>query len=101
MKGVNGAISWLTVRRVSYSVWYAASLSRSDCDFQKRRRERRMYQLDSSSTNLWIRRAGSVASYAARPSVHEATTPLNRERSHWSSVSLARRHGRLRRVESV
>src|ERR1700682_817530 len=86
MKGVNGAISWLTVRSASYSVWYAASLSRSDFDFQHRRLERRMDQLDSSSTNLWIWRAGSVASYASRPSVTDATRPLNLDRSPWSST---------------
>src|SRR2546430_17517046 len=49
-KGANGAISPDTVRRASYRVWYAAALSRSDCDFQKRLRDRRMYQLERSST---------------------------------------------------
>ena len=60
--GANGAISSDTVRRAWYRVWYAAALSRSDCDFQKRLRERRMYQLDRSSTKRWMRRAGSTGS---------------------------------------
>ncbi len=62
MNGTKGAIRRLVVDSVSCSVWYAASLSRSDCDFQKRRRDRRTYQLDRSSTNRWIFRAGSLAS---------------------------------------
>ena len=35
---------------------------------QKRLLLRRTYQLDSSSTKLWMARAGSVILYSARPS---------------------------------
>src|SRR2546430_6833334 len=66
-KGANGAISPDTVRKASYRVWYAAALSRSDCDFQKRLRDRRMYQLERSSTNRWMRRPGAPGARARRP----------------------------------
>src|SRR2546430_15185628 len=67
-KGANGAINPDTVRRASYRVWYAAALSRSDCDFQKRLRDRRMYQLERSSTNRWMRRAGGAGVVAGQAS---------------------------------
>ena len=51
MNGQNGASSFATVTRQSRSVAKAAG-----SPSQKRRRERRTYQLESSSTNAWMAR---------------------------------------------
>ncbi len=64
MNGVNGASSVATVTRHSYSVGNAAiesclALARGS---QNRRRQRRTYQFDRSSTKRWIRRPAAVAS---------------------------------------
>jgi hypothetical protein len=72
---VNGASSWATVTRHSRSVANArASPS------QNRRRERRTYQLERSSTNVAISRAPPVASNASRRSVTASTVPASRDR---------------------
>ena len=55
--GVNGASSWETVSRHSRSVANAAA-----SPAQKRRRLRRTYQLERSSTKAWIARPANVAS---------------------------------------
>ncbi len=62
MNGAIGAISFDRVTRHSYSVRYAAILSVSSSLFQKRRRERRTYQLLRSSTNSAIGRVAPVTS---------------------------------------
>src|SRR5512134_708874 len=49
--GMEGASSFATVTRAVYRVEYAACLSESDSDFQKRRRERLRYHVESFSTN--------------------------------------------------
>ena len=55
-------------------VWYAAVLSGPALPFQKRRRERRTYQLETSSrTKRSSVRAARVTSYASRHSVTRAT----------------------------
>src|ERR1700674_4895406 len=99
-------MSWLTVCSASYRVWYAASLSLSLCDFQNRRRERRMYQLDRSSTNRWIRRAGSLASLVSSPPLEPARDgggePAQlREQPPVEHVALGDGDGGLRGVERV
>ena len=55
---MNGATRRVTVVRHVYRVAYAARLSASSSAFQNRRRFRRTYQLDSSSTNRSISRVG-------------------------------------------
>ena len=55
-----GAISRLSVVSTSYSVAYAARLSASSSPFQKRRRLRRTYQFDRSSTNASIARVARM-----------------------------------------
>ena len=57
MNGVNGASSFATVTRQVWSVPNAAG-----SPSQKRRRERRTYQLERSSTNAAIARPENVVS---------------------------------------
>ena len=57
---MKGASSRASVVRHAYNVWWAASFSESSVLFQKRRRLRRTYQVDSRSTNASMRRAPSV-----------------------------------------
>src|SRR6187431_2598065 len=60
--GMDGASSFATVTRAVYKVEYAACLSESDSDFQKRRRERRKYHVESFSTKASIGRVAFVTS---------------------------------------
>jgi hypothetical protein len=60
--GTNGAMSRHSVVRTSYSVAYAARLSASSSPFQNRRRLRRTYQFESSSTNDSMARVPRIAS---------------------------------------
>src|SRR3989442_15939331 len=64
-KGMKGASSWDRLTSTWYSVWYALRLSASDSDFQNRRRERRTYQVERSSTKASSRRAAVGGSYAS------------------------------------
>ncbi len=84
-KGVNGASSLHSVTRQAYRVWYAASLSASFSDFQKRRRLRRTYQLERSSTNAWMARPALVGSYSSRCSVTRRTRACSSDSTQRSS----------------
>src|SRR5690606_26599003 len=75
-----GASSRVTVARHSYSVARAARWSASSSDFQKRRRLRRTYQFDSSSTSCSMGRAASEGSKPSRPAVTRRTASCSSER---------------------
>ena len=88
--GVIGASSFASVTRHSYSVAYAASLSLSLSDFQKRRRLRRTYQFERSSTNASIRRVTDSTSKSCRRSVSSPISWCSSESTQRSSSLYAR-----------
>ena len=74
MNGQNGASSLATVTRQWRRVAKAAG-----SPSQKRRRERRTYQLDSSSTNVWMARPAVVASKSSSRSRTTSTVSCSRD----------------------
>ena len=80
MKGVNGARSCAVVSRHSRRVAKAAP-----SPSQKRRRERRTYQFERSSTKAAMARPAVVASKSSSRSVTSATVALSRDRAQRSS----------------
>jgi hypothetical protein len=80
MNGVNGASRCASVTRQRWSVPKAAG-----SPSQKRGRERRTYQFESSSTNAAIAWPARVASYSSIRSRTSATVALSREIAQRSS----------------
>src|SRR5580698_9842778 len=84
MNGHKGASSFDTVSKQVRSVWNAAA-----SPSQKRLRERRTYQFDSSSTRLAIARPAVVASYASRRSVTSSAVAAVRDSAQRSRSASA------------
>ncbi len=81
MNGVNGAMSSVTTYRHSCSVASAAG-----SPAQNRRRERRTYQFDRSSTYAESRRPAFCVSYAASASSTSRASRCASESAHRSSA---------------
>jgi hypothetical protein len=81
---MNGAKSRASVVSASYMVWYAASESRRDSAFQKRRRLRRTYHVERSSQNASIRSAAVCESYLSRAARQSRTKRSSDESSQRS-----------------
>ena len=83
--GTNGASRRVKVASTSYSVADAAALSVSSSPFQNRRRLRRTYQFDRSSTKASMARVARCASQPFRAAPTSAVTASRRDRIHRSS----------------
>jgi hypothetical protein len=82
MNGVSGAMSRVSTSSVSCSVAKAAVSPR-----QKRRRERRTYQFDMSSTNDARRAPAACVSNFSSDAVTSRVRVCSSDSSHWSSTS--------------
>src|SRR5580700_5264546 len=80
-----GAMSWVTATRASCSVANAEAPSGDDGPSQNRRRDRRTYQLDMSSTRAASRRPAVALSNASNEAVTSRTAACTSDSSHWSS----------------
>src|SRR5256885_8661316 len=95
MNGQNGASSRATVSRQLRSVAKAAG-----SPSQKRRRERRTYQLERSSTRSAIARPARVVSKASRRSATTCAVPVDRDSAQRSSASLGATDRKSTRLNS-
>ena len=84
MNGQKGASNCATVTRQWRRVAKAAA-----SPSQKRRRERRTYQLESSSTNVWMARPAVVASKSSSRSRTISTVSCRRDSTQRSSSPVA------------
>jgi hypothetical protein len=82
MNGVSGAMRRVSTSSVSCSVANAAASPR-----QNRRRERRTYQLDMSSTNAAMRAPAAWVSNVSSAAVTSRVSVCSSDSSHWSSTS--------------
>ena len=76
----------MVVNKTSYSVWYAVCLSKSSSAFQKRRRLRRIYQLDKSSKNRSNKRINLSTRNASNATVDSFISVCIFERIHLSRM---------------